>query len=381
MGAEYNRWTAEQLLNQREARSRDFAKSSADWFWEMDENLRYTFVSPDFFIRYGVAPEDILGRTRREYVGEGQIRRDPDKWRRHFDDLAARQPFRDFVVANEKAGRLTKLTGLPYFDDEGNFRGYRGSSTDVTESSKLEQALAQSQKMEAIGQLTGGIAHDFNNLLQVIGGACGIARTGGAEADDWFDRIEQSVQRGSSLTSQLLAFSRQQEFQPESICLQSAISNIEELLRRALGEDIDLKVSCAEDAPPSHLDVHGLQNALINLCINARSAMPTGGKLSIDVQKKSLETNQYVGGEEFEAGEYIELSVADTGVGMTPEIVAQAFNPFFTTKEVGKGTGLGLSMVYGFARQSAGMAEIESEPGVGTNVKLLLPADQAVTAG
>jgi len=380
VGAEYNRWTAERRLKQSESRAHDFAGSTADWFWEMDENLRYTFVTDDYFERFQFNTENIIGKTRQDVVGQDELKKNPAKWRQHFDDLAAHRPFRDMDVSRDGGNRIIKLTGIPFFDDDGNFKGYRGSSTDVTKSKYLESALAQSQKMEAIGQLTGGIAHDFNNLLQAISGASSIARENPEDMAAWLSHIDETVDRGSSLTGQLLAFSRQQDLTPETINLRDAIYDVEEILHRALGTDVELSITCANDVAPSRLDVHGLQNALLNMCVNARSAMPDGGSLNIDVQEIILETEQFVGGELLVVGKYLEVRIADTGFGMTPDVLSHAFDPFFTTKQVGEGTGLGLSMVYGFARQSGGTTVIESESGVGTTVIMTLPAAERVTA-
>jgi len=378
VGAEYNRWTAERRLKKSESRARDFASSTADWFWEMDENLRYSFITDGYFERFQLNADKIIGKTRQDVVGEEELKKDPEKWRRHFDDLAAHRPFRDMDVSRDGGERIIKLTGIPFFDDDGNFRGYRGSTTDVTKSKYLESALAQSQKMEAVGQLTGGIAHDFNNLLQAISGASAIARENPGDIEAWLNRIDETVDRGSSLTGQLLAFSRQQELTPETIDLRDAIYDVEEILRRALGADVDLSITCASDIAPSRLDVHGLQNALLNICVNAHSAMPDGGSLKIDVQETILETEQFNGGELLAAGNYLEIRIADTGIGMTEDVLSHAFDPFFTTKQVGEGTGLGLSMVYGFARQSGGVTNIESEPGVGTTVIMTLPTTDRV---
>jgi two-component system CheB/CheR fusion protein len=380
VGAEYNRWTAEERLKKSESRARDFASSTADWFWEMDETLRYRFVTDGYFKRFKSNARNIIGKTRQDVVGEDEMKNNPDKWRRHFEDLAAHRPFRDFVVSRDDGTRMVNLTGVPFFDDDGNFKGYRGSSTDITKSKYLETALAQSQKMEAVGQLTGGIAHDFNNLLQAISGASAIARENPADFASWLNRIDETVDRGSSLTGQLLAFSRQQDLTPETINLRDAIFDVEEILRRSLGADIELSINCADDVASLRLDVHGLQNALLNMCVNARSAMPDGGSLRIDVQEIVLESEQFTGGELLAAGKYLEIRIADTGFGMTQEVLNLAFDPFFTTKQVGEGTGLGLSMVYGFARQSGGMTVIESEPDVGTTVIMTLPTSERPAA-
>ncbi|HYD87168.1 MAG TPA: ATP-binding protein [Vitreimonas sp.] len=240
-------------------------------------------------------------------------------------------------------------------------------SSEINEKRKAQNALAQGQKMEAIGQLTGGVAHDFNNLLMVISSGLRLLET----RDDESKRasivaaMRQAVDRGAGLTKQLLAFSRRQKLTPEVIRLQERIENLRPLLERSLREDIALEVrSTAPDAAvkvdPGQFDI-----AILNLAVNARDAMPNGGSLVITIAP--------AGPDEPDA---IAVRVADSGQGMAPEVQARAFDPFFTTKEVGKGTGLGLSQVYGFSMQSGGRSEIESEPGRGTAVTLILPLSE-----
>jgi PAS domain S-box-containing protein len=252
----------------------------------------------------------------------------------------------------------------------------RGTIQDITEYKALENQLSQAQKMEAVGHLTGGVAHDFNNLLQVISGANSIIGTlddKPEERQKWIDRIDASVERGASLTAQLLAYSQKQALNNMVLKPLRAIVDIEELLRRTLGEDIDLMVSSANDVSSINVDAHALQNALINLSLNARGAMPDGGNLTITMQMTTIGSDLDVGNQSLEPGRYIEISVADDGSGMSAETIDKAFDPFFTTKPVGEGSGLGLSMVYGFARQSGGLARISSTLGEGTVVTILLP--------
>lgn len=247
---------------------------------------------------------------------------------------------------------------------------------DVTEQNTVRQQLAQAQKMEAVGHLTGGIAHDFNNLLQVMSGAALMSRELVNDPDkiiEWLERIEECVLRGRSLTGQLLAFSRQQALTPVNVDPRLAVSGIEELLQRTIGEDVRLSIISSKGMPEIHVDQSGLQNALINLCINSRAAMPDGGDLTIKISAVDYVSDIAIEGERVAAGRFIEIAVLDTGTGMTQAVVNQAFNPFFTTKDVNEGSGLGLSMVYGFARQSGGVATIESAPGEGACVRLLLP--------
>jgi len=252
----------------------------------------------------------------------------------------------------------------------------RGTIQDITEYKALENQLIQAQKMEAVGHLTGGVAHDFNNLLQVISGASSILGTLDGKPEErqkWIDRIDASVDRGASLTAQLLSYSQKQALNNQILKPLKAIADIEELLRRTLGEDIDLTVSSTNDISSIYVDAHALQNALINLSLNARGAMPDGGNLTIEMQMVTIDDSFDVGNESLGSGNYIEISVIDDGLGMSAETIEKAFDPFFTTKAVGEGSGLGLSMVYGFARQSGGLASIDSTLGEGTRVTVLLP--------
>ncbi|WP_165191744.1 PAS domain S-box protein [Caulobacter soli] len=244
-----------------------------------------------------------------------------------------------------------------------------------------EEALRQSQKMEAIGQLTGGIAHDFNNLLQGITGSLDLmqrrlneGRT--AELGRYVTGAMASAQRAAALTHRLLAFSRRQPLDPRSVRPNPLIGSMEELLRRTLGETIELTLSLPDDLWPTRCDPNQLENAVLNLAINARDAMPDGGRLTIETRNVDLDQVDAVTEPDLRPGRYVCISVSDTGVGMSAEIIARAFEPFFTTKPTGQGTGLGLSMIYGFARQSHGHAKIDSAPGKGATFKLYLPRDE-----
>jgi PAS domain S-box-containing protein len=248
---------------------------------------------------------------------------------------------------------------------------------------KAEESLRQAQKMEAVGQLTGGIAHDFNNLLTIIlggldvigrqipslGHSPAVARIGRAK-----DMALQGARRAVTLTDRLLAFSRQQPLAPKPIDANKLVAGISELLRRTLGEQVSLETVLAGGLWRTHADSNQLENALLNLALNARDAMPDGGKVTIETANCHLD-EAYVSAlpDPVKIGQYVMIAVADSGSGMPPATVERAFEPFFTTKDVGKGTGLGLSQVYGFVRQSAGHVKIYSEPGEGTTVKIYLP--------
>ena len=244
---------------------------------------------------------------------------------------------------------------------------------------ETEAALRQSQKMEAVGQLTGGIAHDFNNLLTGILGSLELLKARAAQgrlsdADRYVTAAHGAATRAAALTHRLLAFSRQQTLEPKVVSINRLIRDMEELVCRTMGPAISVEVVGSPELWPTRIDPSQLENALLNLCINARDAMPEGGKLTIETGNLWLD-DRAGRGRDMPPGQYVSLSVSDSGSGMTPDVAAKAFDPFFTTKPIGQGTGLGLSMVYGFARQSGGQARIYSEPGQGTMVRLYLPRD------
>ncbi|RYG04433.1 MAG: PAS domain S-box protein [Caulobacteraceae bacterium] len=241
-----------------------------------------------------------------------------------------------------------------------------------------EEALRQSQKMEAIGQLTGGIAHDFNNLLTGIIGAMDILkrRLAAGRYEDtqrFMDAATTSASRAAALTHRLLAFARRQPLDPKATDANQLIRGIEDLLRRTLSERIKLVTDLEDDIWPALTDPNQLENALLNLAINGRDAMPDGGTLTLTTRRVEVEQTRRFGQDELPPGDYIQVRVSDTGGGIAPEALGKVFEPFFTTKPIGKGTGLGLSMIYGFAKQSRGAVEIESAVGEGTQVSLFLP--------
>ena len=242
-----------------------------------------------------------------------------------------------------------------------------------------ESALRQSHKMEAVGQLTGGIAHDFNNMLTGVIGSIDIVRrrlaAGRTDGVDRFmDAASTSAERAASLTHRLLAFSRRQSLDSKAIDINTLVQSLQDLLRRTLSERVSLRIVLANGLPPGVADANQLENAVLNLAINARDAMPDGGELIVETSAVEITSDYVALRPDTKPGRYVLLAVSDTGVGMTPDLVEKAFEPFFTTKPIGQGTGLGLSMVYGFAKQSNGHVRIHSRPGEGTSVKLYLPA-------
>jgi PAS domain S-box-containing protein len=246
----------------------------------------------------------------------------------------------------------------------------------VRERLTAEDALRQAQKMEAVGQLTGGIAHDFNNMLAVVLSGLSLLQRrlekGDTDVDKYITAAREAAHRAAGLTQRLLAFSRQQALSPQALNANKMVSEMSELLRRTLGETIHLETVLAGGLWQVHADANQLENAVVNLAVNARDAMPEGGRLTIETANCHLD-DAYASEHAITAGQYVMVAVTDTGSGMAPDVVAKAFDPFFTTKGVGKGTGLGLSQVFGFVKQTGGHVKIYSELGQGTSVKIYLP--------
>ena len=247
----------------------------------------------------------------------------------------------------------------------------------LAEREEAEEALRQAQKMEAVGQLTGGLAHDFNNLLAAISGGLELIRTRIAqgrtqEVEKYLSAAQGATRRAASLTHRLLAFSRRQTLSPQPLLVSRLVGDLEELVRRTVGPLIALEAESDPDLWLTMVDANQLENALLNLCINARDAMPDGGRITIETRNRLLDEQAAREGN-LPAGRYVTVKVSDTGAGIEKSILARVFDPFFTTKPLGQGTGLGLSMVYGFARQSHGEVRIESAVGKGTSVCLYLP--------
>lgn len=247
---------------------------------------------------------------------------------------------------------------------------------------RAEALLHQAQKMEVVGQLTGGLAHDFNNLLMIIGGNLDLIRRriGDDRILQKIDQVLLAVQRGAKLTQQLLAFSRTQTLSPKSICVNNLLPEIEMLISRALGPQIEIHFDLARDLWFCRVDPNQLESAILNLAINARDAMANGGRLTVGAENRLLDKDGAAAVGDITPGRYVALTLTDTGVGIPSHILSRVFEPFYTTKEVGKGSGLGLSQVYGFARQSGGYITIRSDVGQGTSVCLYFPWTESVDA-
>jgi PAS domain S-box-containing protein len=271
-------------------------------------------------------------------------------------------------------------------DEDGELVGFAKITRDLTEKRAADERTRQAQKMEAIGHLTGGVAHDFNNLLTIIIGNLETLKRnlGGSSDADRLGRSAENAMRGArraeSLTQRLLAFSRQQPLDPKAIDLGRLITGMSDLLRRTLSERVTIETVLGGGLWPAHADPNQLELAILNLAVNARDAMPNGGKLTIETANVHLDETYAAGQAEVLPGQYVMLAITDNGCGMSADVKAKAFDPFFTTKDVGAGTGLGLSQVYGFVKQSRGHVKIYSEVGEGTTIKLYLPRVHSVSA-
>jgi signal transduction histidine kinase len=272
-------------------------------------------------------------------------------------------------------GGMTVMATRQYHSERAAARRWQETAdrlaAEIERRERAEQALHQSQKMEAVGQITGGMAHDFNNLLQAMSSSLFLlARKVPDDAKKLVDASMQAVERGTKQVQQLMAFSRRQKLEPRAVDLRDLVTGMGSLLQKAVGGTVAIEIEMGSELDPVMVDPHQTELAILNLVINARDAMPDGGQVRIVARNVTVAQTDNAG---VAPGSYVVLSVADTGSGMTPDVLARAFDPFFTTKAVGKGTGLGLSMVHGFVNQSGGAVQIESAPGSGTTVRLYLP--------
>ncbi|MBY0228565.1 MAG: response regulator, partial [Gemmataceae bacterium] len=287
-------------------------------------------------------------------------------------------------LAGRARQRVPASQVLLWHGPDGGAPSYSLIARDLTERQGLEEQIRQSQKMEAVGKLAGGIAHDFNNLLTVINGymAILVERTAAdAPMRGQMEEVRKAGERAATLTRQLLAFSRKQMLAPQPVDLNALVADMDKMLRRLIGEDIRLSADLAPSLRTVKADPGQLEQVVVNLAVNARDAMPQGGRLALSTSDVFLDAEAVKATPEVRPGPYVLLSVSDTGCGMPPEVAARAFEPFFTTKPVGKGTGLGLSTVYGIVKQSGGHIEIDSSPGAGTTFRVYLPPlEQAAEA-
>ncbi|SLN11858.1 Blue-light-activated protein [Oceanibacterium hippocampi] len=367
---------AAEALRTSERRFRALIENALDVIAILDRDGVIKFASPSVEVVTGFDPDELIGQNGLLFVH-------PDDRDEALERLIRLHSVPNATEAmsfrfQHKAGgwRYLETVGRNLLDDP-SVDGLVINSRDATDRIEAEASLRQAHKMEAIGQLTGGVAHDFNNLLAVIAGNADLLRetldAPPAERLPLVDAITRTAERGAGLTRSLLAFSRKQALQPKIIDVNEQLSDLFAILRRTLGEDIEIRTRTATSLWHCLADRGQLENALLNLTLNARDAMPGGGKLTIETANVTIDENQSDRSNELKAGEYVMLAISDTGIGIPAELLPRAFDPFFTTKPAGKGTGLGLSMVFGFVKQSGGHVTIYSEPNEGTTVKIYLP--------
>lgn len=385
-----DRKRTEEALRKSEGRYRLLAENVTDVIWTLDMNLNPTYISPSIKQLRGYTVEEVMAQKLSEIcapeslaVVEQVFAEELAIENREQKDLNRSRTLELEYKCKDGSTIWNEVKVSFIRDSSGKAIGILGVDRNITERKKaekekagLQQQLQQAQKIEAIGRLAGGVAHDFNNLLTVISGNCQLSLLELKEGDPLKGNIEQikkASEKAADLTRQLLAFSRRQILEMRVLNLNSLLMDLDKMLHRLIGEDIELITVLADDLGRVKTDSGWVEQIIMNLAVNARDAMPNGGKLTIETANAELDEGYARGHIAVKPGRYVMLSVSDTGVGMTPEIRQQVFEPFFTTKEKGKGTGLGLSTVYGIVKQSGGNIWVYSEPGLGTTFKIYLP--------
>ena len=356
-------------------------EATPDAIFVKDLGGRYVLVNEAFARFVGKAQADIVGRNDFELYPDADAHAfvEADK---QVIASGKHQTFEGVATGQDGQPQTYLVSKGPYRDKDGHSLGVYGISHDITELrtahetlERTQEALFQSQKMEAVGQLTGGLAHDFNNILAVILGNIELLQMQlprDPATDEIVDAVLRATLHGKDLTGQLLSFSRRRLLNPQAVDVNVVVAGIVRLLGRTLGATIRVTTSTSTDAGMAFADPAALEAAVLNVALNARDAMPDGGSLTIHTSTVQI-TAVRATDDDLEPGLYVRIAIEDTGCGMSPDVVARVFEPFFTTKAGGRGTGLGLSMVYGFAKQSGGVATIVSEIGRGTTVSLFLP--------
>src|ERR1700683_1152738 len=360
----------EVALRESEARLRVLVQQRPAILWTIDKNLRFTSAMGAGLTRVGLNARDIVGKTLSEFFETSDG---------NFLPITSH---RRAVMGEPATFHMEWRNGSytchvePLRNENGRCEGAICMALDVSDRKKLEEQLRQAQKMEAVGRLAGGIAHDFNNLLMVIQGHAELLTDRmkpGESLRRNAEQIQEASQRATSLTRQLLAFSRKQMLAPVVLNVQAVVSDMGKILRRLIGEDVELVTVNAPDLQRVKADRSQIEQVIMNLAVNARDAMPRGGKLTIETENVEVDNSQARLPVILTPGRYVMLAVTDNGCGMDTETQAHIFEPFFTTKEKGKGTGLGLATVYGIVKQSGGYIWVYSEPGRGTSFKVYLP--------
>ncbi len=370
---------AQAELSEREAHLTSILATVPEAMIVIDERGDIASFSAAASALFGYCPEEVIGRNVKILMPE-PYRVEHDSYMSNYMRTGEARiiGYGRLVQAVAKDGKVFPVELAVGEARVNGRRIFTGFVRDLTSRQRMEQELRQSQKMEAVGQLTGGVAHDFNNILTAIIGNLELLAPMLADPDhqELVREAEGAAQDGAKLAAQLLAFARRQPLNPKPINVGRQILDHAELLRRTLGESVELKISVSPETRPTVVDATQLQNAVLNLAINARDAMPRGGQLAIDVSLVRLDADYAQMYPEVRTGRYVLITVTDTGTGMPEEVRRKAFEPFFTTKPVGAGTGLGLSMVYGFVKQSGGHIQLYSEPDRGTSIRIYLPQSE-----
>jgi PAS domain S-box-containing protein len=361
----------ERALSQEVEERRRIFETSQDLILVTDTKGTFVQVSPSSMTILGYRPDEMIGHSAVEFIHPDDL----ESTRHEMRSARRGQHMRNFETRYvHKDGQAVTLTWMGAWSEPVRRHFFVGR--DLTEKHAAEAQIRQAQKMDAVGQLTGGVAHDFNNILTVITGTIGILSEAVADSPQLSaiaKMIDEAAERGASLTKHLLAFARKQPLQPREVDVNGLILETAKLLHPTLGEQIEIRPLLAADAWTALVDPNQLTTAILNLSLNARDAMPAGGKLTLETNNIYLDEGYASMHSEVTVGNYMLIAVSDTGTGIPAANLERVFDPFFTTKEVGKGTGLGLSMVFGFVKQSNGHIKIYSEEGHGTTVKIYLP--------
>ena len=374
---------SEQALRESEERYRDILESVEDGYYEVDIAGKFTFFNDSMCQILGYSKEEMMGMNNRQYTDQKNAKKLYQAFNKVFRTEQSAKGCEWEIIKKDGTKRDVDASVSLIKDISGNRIGFRGIVRDITERKQAEKEMAalqeqlrQSQKIEAIGQLAGGIAHDFNNAITLIKTCSQLALMDlnpGDPLRQTFEMIDKATQQSANLTRQLLAFSRRQIMEMKVLDLNSLLGDMDKMLHRVIGEDIELVSMLAGDSGRVKVDPGQMEQVVLNLVLNSRDAMPRGGKLTIETAKVDLDEAYVNGHVGVKPGRYVRIAVSDTGVGMTTEVREKIFEPFFTTKEKGKGTGLGLSTVYGIVKQSGGNIWVYSEPGKGTTFKVYLP--------
>ena len=369
-------------LAEREAHLRSILDTVPDSMIVIEENGTITSFSAAAERLFGYSAGEVRGRNVKMLMPSPD-REKHDGYLNRYITTGERRiiGYGRVVTGQRKDGTLFPMELSVGETRVNGKRIFTGFVRDLTSRHKIEEELRQAQKMEAIGQLTGGLAHDFNNLLTVISGNLEMieSRLNDEKLLTMLREAQGAAEDGAKLTGQLLAFGRKQPLNPKIVDVGQLVSGFSDLLRRSVGETIELRTIISGGSNEALVDASQLHNAILNLTLNARDAMPRGGRLSIEISRVKLDVDYAQMYPHVRTGDYVLVSVTDNGAGMSQEVKQRAFEPFFTTKSVGAGTGLGLSMVYGFAKQSGGHIQLYSEEGQGTSVRVFLPAVQYAT--